>query len=56
MNAVVSPPQLREARALGKTVIDCCNITELFRPGQEDIAEFLAAHSVKVADSLPCYS
>lgn len=47
---------VREARALGKTVIDRCNLTVLFRPGQEDTAEFLAEQGVKVVASLPCYS
>lgn len=44
------------SRALGKAVIDRCNLTVLFRPGQEDTAEFLAAQGVKVIASLPCYS
>jgi radical SAM/Cys-rich protein len=44
------------ARALGKTVIDRCNLTVLFRPGQEDTAGFLAAQGVKVVASLPCYT
>ena len=47
---------VREARALGKTVIDRCNLTVLFRPGQEDTAKFLAEQGVKVVASLPCYS
>ena len=47
---------VRASRALGKTVIDRCNLTVLFRPGQEDTAEFLAAQSVKVIASLPCYT
>jgi len=47
---------VRGARALGKTVIDRCNLTVLFRPGQEDTADFLAAQGVKVVASLPCYS
>jgi radical SAM/Cys-rich protein len=47
---------VREAHALGKTVIDRCNLTVLFRPGQEDTAEFLATQGVKVVASLPCYS
>lgn len=47
---------VREARALGKTVIDRCNLTVLFRPGQEDTAQFLADQGVKVVASLPCYS
>ena len=44
------------ARALGVRVIDRCNLTILFEPGQEDLAEFLAAHGVEVTASLPCYS
>jgi radical SAM/Cys-rich protein len=45
-----------ELRALGRRVIDRCNLTILFEPGQEDLAEFLAAHQVEVVASLPCYS
>ena len=44
------------ARALGVKVIDRCNLTILSEPGQEDLAEFLAAHGVEVVASLPCYS
>jgi len=44
------------ARALGRGVIDRCNLTVLFQPGQEDTAQFLAQHRVKVVASLPCYS
>lgn len=47
---------VREARALGKIVIDRCNLTVLYRPGQEGTAEFLAAQGVKVIASLPCYT
>lgn len=47
---------VREARALGKQVIDRCNLTVLFRSGQEDTARFLAEQGVKVVASLPCYS
>jgi radical SAM/Cys-rich protein len=42
------------ARALGLQVIDRCNLTILFEPGQEDTAEFLAEHCVGVVASLPC--
>jgi len=45
-----------EARALGVRVIDRCNLTILFEPGHEDLAEFLAAQQVEVTASLPCYS
>ena len=44
------------ARALGVKVIDRCNLTILFEPGQDDLAEFLAEHEVEVVASLPCYS
>ena len=43
------------ARALGVHVMDRCNLTILEQPGQEDLAEFLAAHRVEVVASLPCY-
>ncbi|MEE9452044.1 MAG: arsenosugar biosynthesis radical SAM (seleno)protein ArsS [Gammaproteobacteria bacterium] len=45
-----------EARALGKHVIDRCNLTVLFEPGQEDTAEFLCDNQVEIICSLPCYS
>lgn len=44
------------ARALGVHVIDRCNLTILFEPGQENLAEFLAENKVEVVASLPCYS
>ncbi|MCS6926924.1 MAG: arsenosugar biosynthesis radical SAM protein ArsS [Candidatus Binatia bacterium] len=44
-----------EARRDGRRVIDRCNLTVLFEPGQEDLAEFLAANGVEVIASLPCY-
>ncbi|WP_334190442.1 arsenosugar biosynthesis radical SAM (seleno)protein ArsS [Noviherbaspirillum sp.] len=47
---------VQEARALGVHVIDRCNLTILFEPGYEDIAEFLARHEVEITASLPCYS
>ena len=43
------------ARAMGVRVIDRCNLTVLFEPGQEDLAEFLAAEQVEITASLPCY-
>ncbi|GAA4098852.1 arsenosugar biosynthesis radical SAM (seleno)protein ArsS [Zhongshania borealis] len=45
-----------EARAAGVHVIDRCNLTILFEPGHEDLAEFLAENQVEVVASLPCYS
>jgi radical SAM/Cys-rich protein len=47
---------VRAARKIGVEVIDRCNLTVLFEPGQETLAEFLAAHQVQVVASLPCYS
>ncbi len=44
------------ARGLGVRVIDRCNLTILFEPDQEDLADFLAAHGIEVVASLPCYS
>ena len=52
-------PHFRElvlrARELGVQVIDRCNLTILEEPGQEGLAEFLAAQHVEVIASLPCY-
>jgi radical SAM/Cys-rich protein len=47
---------VNEARSLGKTVMDRCNLTVLFRQGQEDTAQFLADKGVQVIASLPCYT
>jgi radical SAM/Cys-rich protein len=44
-----------EARALGRQVIDRCNLTILLAPGFQDLPDFLAAHQVEVVASLPCY-
>jgi radical SAM/Cys-rich protein len=39
----------------GVHVIDRCNLTILREPGQERLAEYLAARGVHVIASLPCY-
>lgn len=44
------------ARALGRHVMDRCNLTVLLEPGQEDTAAFLADHDVEIVASLPCYT
>lgn len=44
-----------EAKKLGTTVIDRCNLTILLEPGYEDLADFLAENEVAVTASLPCY-
>ncbi|MGB0467619.1 MAG: arsenosugar biosynthesis radical SAM (seleno)protein ArsS [Pontibacterium sp.] len=47
---------VQKARELGVKVIDRCNLTILFEPGQEGLAEFLAEQGVEVVASMPCYS
>ncbi|MHB1199358.1 MAG: arsenosugar biosynthesis radical SAM (seleno)protein ArsS [Polaromonas sp.] len=47
---------VRAARAQGVRVIDRCNLTVLFEPGQDGLAEFLAGQRVEVVASMPCYS
>lgn len=44
-----------EAKKRNVKVIDRCNLTILEEPGQEDLAEFLAAHRCDITASLPCY-
>ena len=36
-------------------IVDRCNLTILFEPGHEDLAEFLAENGVEITASLPCY-
>jgi len=43
------------ARQRGLNVIDRCNLTVLFEPGQQDTALFLADNKVKIVASMPCY-
>ena len=43
------------ARNLGVRVIDRCNLTILFEPGHEDLAQFFAGQQVEITASLPCY-
>ncbi len=45
----------REARRRGLDVTDRCNLSILLEPGQEDLADFLAAEGIAVTASLPCY-
>jgi radical SAM/Cys-rich protein len=46
---------VEHAHALGRQVIDRCNLTILLVPRFEDLPEFLAQHRVEVVASLPCY-
>lgn len=43
------------ARALGRHVIDRCNLSVLLLPSQADLAAFLADHQVEIIASLPYY-
>lgn len=40
----------------GVKVIDRCNLTIIFEPNQEDLADFLALNKVEIVASMPCYS
>ncbi|MGE4131447.1 MAG: arsenosugar biosynthesis radical SAM (seleno)protein ArsS [Bdellovibrionales bacterium] len=42
--------------ALNLKIIDRCNLTILFEPGQEETAHFLKEYRVHIVASLPCYS
>lgn len=47
---------VKEIRSMGKKVIDRCNLTVFFEPGQEDTPQFLRDHQVEIVASLPCYT
>ncbi len=47
---------VEQARALGREVIDRCNLTVFFEEGMEDLPKFLAQHQVHIVASLPCYT
>ena len=47
---------VRAARSQGVRVIDRCNLTILFEPEQDALADFLAEQGVEVVASIPCYS
>jgi radical SAM/Cys-rich protein len=46
---------VEQSRALGRHVMDRCNLSVLLLPSQADLAEFLAEHRVDVVASLPYY-
>ncbi|MFN4261645.1 MAG: arsenosugar biosynthesis radical SAM (seleno)protein ArsS [Gemmataceae bacterium] len=46
---------VEQANALGRHVIDRCNLTILLAPGYQTLPEFLAGHQVEIVASLPCY-
>lgn len=44
------------SRQLEKNIINRCNLTVLFEPGQEDTAIFFKENGVRIIASLPCYT
>lgn len=46
---------VERSRALGRHVMDRCNLSVLLLPSQADLAAFLAQHRVEVIASLPSY-
>ncbi len=44
------------SRSLGKHVIDRCNLTIIFEPGQQDLPDFLAQNRVEIIASLPHFA
>jgi radical SAM/Cys-rich protein len=47
---------VESAVALGRRVMDRCNLTVIFEPGKEYLPEFFKRHGVEIICSLPCYS
>ena len=45
-----------QAHQRGLQVIDRCNLTVLFQPGQEDTPRFLKDHGIEIVASMPCYA
>jgi radical SAM/Cys-rich protein len=46
---------VEQSRALGRHVMDRCNLSVLLLPAQDDLADFLAAHNVEIVASLPYF-
>ena len=47
---------VESARAIGRHVMDRCNLTVIFEPGKNYLPEFFKRHQVELICSLPCYS
>ncbi len=45
-----------EVKAMGRHVMDRCNLTILLEEGFEDLGQFLRDHEVEIVASMPCYS
>jgi radical SAM/Cys-rich protein len=50
------PYLVEGARALGRHVVDRCNLTVFFEPTMEWLPEYLRAQQVELVCSLPCYT
>ena len=48
-------PVIESVSRPGLEIIDRCNLTVFYEPGQEETPEFLKKHQVTVVASLPCY-
>ena len=46
---------VEQSHALGRHIMDRCNLSVLLIPSQASLAEFLAAHRVEIVTSLPYY-
>jgi radical SAM/Cys-rich protein len=46
---------VEQSRALGRHVMDRCNLSVLLLPSQADLGDFLALHRVEIVASLPYY-
>jgi radical SAM/Cys-rich protein len=46
---------VEEARAVGRHVIDRCNLTVFYVDGKSHLPQFLCDHQVEITASLPCY-
>lgn len=46
---------VQQCRALGRHVLDRCNLSVLLLPSQHDLIEFLAEHRVEIIASLPSF-
>ena len=46
---------VEQCRAMGRHVMDRCNLTVFFVRGKQHLPKFLADHQVEVIASLPCY-
>lgn len=47
---------VESATALKRHVMDRCNLTVIFEPGQEYLPEFFKRHGVELVCSLPCFT